>query len=72
MKKVSKHQRRLTLSAEKLRELSRPLTDQPVPGSVKHLHFELVLALQAYKAHRRPRRSLRDPLGVAIVRSSAP
>lgn len=45
----------------------RPLTDQPVPGSVKRLHVELILALQSHKAHRRPRRSLRDPLSVAII-----
>ena len=34
---------------------------------MKRLHIELVLALQFDKAHRRPRRRLRDPLGVAIV-----
>lgn len=33
MKKVSKHHRRLTLSAEKLRELSRPLTDQQLEAA---------------------------------------
>ena len=31
------------------------------------LHFELVLALQFDKSHRRPGHRLRDPLGVAIV-----
>ena len=34
---------------------------------MKRLHVELVLALQFDKAHRRPGRRLRDPLGVAIV-----
>ena len=46
---------------------SRPLTDQTVPRPMKRLHVELVLALQFDKAHRRARRRLRDPLGVAIV-----
>ena len=34
---------------------------------MQRLHVELVLALQFDKAHRRPRRRFRDPLGVAIV-----
>ncbi len=46
---------------------SCPLPDQPVSRSMKRLHLELVLALQFDKAHRRPRRRFRDPLGVAIV-----
>jgi hypothetical protein len=45
----------------------RPLSDQPVSGSVERLHIELVLALQLDKTHRRPRRGFRDPLGVAII-----
>ena len=45
----------------------RPLADQPVSRSMKRLHVELVLALQFDKAHRRPRRRLRNPLGVPVV-----
>ena len=45
----------------------RPLPDQPVALTMERLHVELILALQFDKAHRRPRRRFRDPLGVAIV-----
>src|ERR1700691_3674507 len=57
----------LQQNGAQLIDQSCPLPDQPVSRSMKCLHVELVLALQFDKAHRRPGRRLRDPLGVAIV-----
>ena len=57
----------LQQNGAQLIDQSRPLADQTVPRSVKRLHVELILALQFDEPHRRARRRLRDPLGVAIV-----
>src|SRR5271170_1038691 len=57
----------LQQNGAQLIDQGRPLPDQPVSRSMKRLHVKLVLALQFDKAHRRPGRRLRDPLGAAIV-----
>ena len=57
----------LQQNGAQLIDQSRPLADQSVPRPMQGLHVKLVLALQSDKAHRRPGRRFRNPLGVAIV-----
>ena len=53
--------------ARKLIDQGRALADQTVPGPMKGLDVELVLALQLNKPHGRACRGFRNSLRVAIV-----
>ena len=45
----------------------RPLSQQSLACPMQYLHVELSLYLEGHEAHRRPRRSFRDRLGISVV-----
>src|SRR5215203_6805164 len=61
------HDAALQEHSTKLIDQCRALADQARPGPVQDLRVELSLGLELDEAHRRPRRRLRDGLGISFV-----
>ena len=61
------HDAALQEHGAELVDQGRALADQAGPGTMQDLRVELRLALQLDEAHGRPRRGLRDRLGIPLV-----